>query len=164
MPTFGDSRLPERFWVKCAPSDDGCWRWHGSRMRNGYGQIRMGRRIESAHRVAFQALVGPIPDGYDADHLCRNRECVNPAHIQPVTRSENVRRGDAPKLLRAYNLGKTHCPSGHAYSAANTVIYSGKRVCRQCRAARNVARRKSGAVLSGVSFDNGGTSLTVRRK
>ena len=70
----------------------GCWLWTGG--TNGqYGELRVGQKIAKAHRVAFEMYVGPIPAGLEVDHLCRNTRCVNPAHLEPVTKAENVRRG-----------------------------------------------------------------------
>jgi len=73
---------------------------------------------------------GPIPEGLDLDHLCRNRWCVNPEHVEPVTRRENLIRG---QTTIAQNVSKTHCPAGHAYDETNTYYYRGMRQCRICR-------------------------------
>lgn len=70
----------------------GCWVWTGSRNRNGYGQMFFDGRSRLAHRVAYAAYIGPIPDGLSIDHLCRTKCCVNPEHLEAVTASENVRR------------------------------------------------------------------------
>ncbi len=84
----------------------GCWIWLGALHRNGYGNIRVGsmkdgtRGHRVAHRALYEALVGPIPAGMELDHLCRVRSCVNPAHLEPVTRRENLRRGGVLDALR----------------------------------------------------------------
>lgn len=74
-----------------------CWEWRGRRTSDGYGLFRIGRSDRYAHRFAWSALVGPIPAGLELDHLCRNRGCVNPAHLQPVAHAENVRRSLAAR-------------------------------------------------------------------
>lgn len=110
---------------------DGCWEWTASRDGYGYGQVydHASGRMMKAHRAAYEALVGPIPAGLDLDHLCRNRGCVRPDHLEPVTRGENVRRGRAGENMRS----KTHCPQGHPYDEANTRLYRGRRYCRACK-------------------------------
>lgn len=95
----------ERFWAKVDRSGD-CWRWTGALARGGYGFAVVGsrddpQRYRNAHRFAYELSVGPIPEGLELDHLCRNRRCVNPAHLEPVTHSENMRRGvERRRLLR----------------------------------------------------------------
>jgi hypothetical protein len=101
-----------------------------------------------AHRVAYEALIGPIPDGLQLDHLCRNRACVNPLHTEPVTQIENIRRGEAGVPSGSQQRAKTHCPQGHPYSQGNTYIRkNGHRMCRTCNAAaqRRLRRRNIGA-------------------
>ena len=78
--------------VDTSPGPDSCWPWRGQVNRGGYGVARYKRRTTTAHRAIYRILVGPIPDGLELDHLCRNRLCVNPAHLEPVTHLENVRR------------------------------------------------------------------------
>lgn len=94
-------RWPERTRFERALShlDIGlCWEWTGSLNKGGYGQMRLNKtRLEMAHRVVWEELAGPIPEGLDLDHLCRNRKCANPDHLEPVTRSVNLRRGRAGK-------------------------------------------------------------------
>jgi hypothetical protein len=124
--------LVQRLEAHVNRTDDGCWIWTGSIRPNGYGQIAVdvdGRRLpRQVHRVAYELFVGPIPDGLDLDHLCRNRACFNPAHLEPVTRRENARRGIKGILT-------THCPKGHPYDEANTYVRpNGHRGCRACRA------------------------------
>jgi HNH endonuclease len=121
----------ERFWPKVQKTD-GCWLWLAGRGNTGYGSFWAGAEQTTAHRFAYELLVGPVPPGLDLDHLCRVRHCVNPAHLEPVTRNENLMRGTS--TLIAIAAAKTHCPQGHEYTAKNTYLISGKhRKCRTCQ-------------------------------
>ncbi|MEU5477448.1 HNH endonuclease [Streptomyces mirabilis] len=122
----------DRLFAKIGEGPGGCWVWLGGRAGTGYGQFRWQGRDWPAHRVVYEFFIAEIPDGLDLDHLCRVRHCVNPWHMDPVTRRVNIIRGDAPKLKRA----KTHCPRGHPYSDVNTYVYRGRRSCRACRRER----------------------------
>lgn len=116
---------------------DGCLIFTG-KLSHGYGRLRVGGVTYLAHRLAYEVFVGPIPDGLTLDHLCRNRACVNPAHLEPVTLAENKRRGMSDP---ARNARKTHCDKGHEFTAENTYVTSeGYRTCRACR--RAFARRR----------------------
>jgi hypothetical protein len=136
--------LEARFLLRIDKDDaGGCWTWTGYRWRNGYGVLTMPRTQQrvAAHRWSYERYVGPIPDGLEIDHLCRNRACVNPTHLEPVTRLENVRRGLVPLVNGARERAKTHCPQGHPYDESNTYRTDrGHRQCRACGAART--RRK----------------------
>lgn len=134
--------LPERFWSKVSPEpNSGCWLWTAATTKNGYGKIDMAGRTRDAHRLAYETLVGPVPAGLELDHRCRTRCCVNPAHLEPVTRSENVRRSSIGDVLRRHHAAKTHCPAGHQYDEANTYRWTdGYRRCRACIA---ISNRKS---------------------
>ena len=110
-----------------------CWLWTGPRSGAGYIRIMADGRQQQAHRVAYKLWVGPIPPGLTIDHLCRVRWCMNPAHMEPVTQGENVRRGTAPAAL---NAKKTHCKHGHEFSQRNTYRYKGNRICRRCNSLR----------------------------
>jgi hypothetical protein len=112
--------------------ESGCWEWTGAITRLGYGNAYVGGRTMLAHRAVYEALVGPVPNGLTLDHLCRNRGCVNPAHLEPVTHRENVLRGEG---FAARHARKTHCPRGHPYDEKNTEWYRGGRYCRACRTA-----------------------------
>ena len=110
--------------------DGGCWIWTASRKRFGYGQFFLRRRIRPAHRVAYEHFVGPIPAGLQLDHLCRQPACVNPAHLEPVTAAENLRRG----LNGVLSVTRTHCRRGHERNEKNVYVDpSGTKVCRRCR-------------------------------
>jgi HNH endonuclease len=114
-------------------------------MGNGYGMITVGGVRWAAHRYSYTQLVGPIPEGLDLDHLCRNRPCCNPAHLEPVTRSENLKRGNVGVWAKEHNGKKTHCPSGHEYSGDNLYIHPrGSRCCRACTNARQRERTRRG--------------------
>jgi len=130
--------LAVRVWKRITKTDT-CWLW-AEPLRAGYGMIKNeGGRPVGAHRVVYELLVGPIPDGLHLDHLCRVRNCVNPTHLEPVTRRENILRGES---FAAANRAKTHCPQGHEYNGMNTrVSQSGKRHCRPCDTWRTAERR-----------------------
>ena len=125
-----DPAFVRRFWAKVLVGD-GCWEWQASKCQ-GYGQIGVPWRDgpERAHRVAYEMLVGPIPDGLTLDHECRNHPCVRPDHLEPVTQAVNVFRGVgfAPR-----NAGKLFCDSGHALSGDNLYRWRNRRFCRACR-------------------------------
>lgn len=119
--------------------DTGCWLWTGALNGKGYGQIGVEGRSRSTHRVAYEALVGPIPDGLQLDHLCRVRHCANPEHLEPVTGAEN--------LARSPLMGsKTHCLRGHPLSGFNVIRNGNRRYCRECHCARK--RTNSGRTSS----------------
>lgn len=132
---------PETFFEAVDVGDGlGCWRWKG-KTRNGYGVAYIGTPDRFAHRIAYALCVGPVPAGLDLDHLCRNRSCVNPSHLEPVTRQVNLLRGAG---VNAKNAAKPHCPKGHALTPDNLRAYEalrGKRICLTCVKARVEARK-----------------------
>ena len=113
-------------------------------MPNGYGQYSEKEKVLLAHRASYISLVGAIPSNLELDHKCRVRCCVNPSHLEPVTRRENTIRGIGPALLKKRQEAKTHCPQGHLYDEKNTYIgWKGDRQCKEChRAATRVCRAK----------------------
>jgi hypothetical protein len=136
--------LDDRFMSKVVwnGDEDECWSWQSTQTNKGYGEFWLDGGNVGAHRVAYELLVGPIAEGFVIDHLCRNRLCVNPAHLEPVTEEENVRRGD---FGSAANARKIECIHGHAFDRENTYISAeGYRYCRTCRrdAARRYAQRR----------------------
>ena len=120
----------DRFWSKVQQTA-GCWLWHGARIRDGYGSIRVGGRSVLAHRLAWELLRGPIPPGLTLDHLCRVRNCVNPDHLEPVTFKENVMRGNG---VSAQEARRTACIHGHLFTPENTYRPTNGRQKRSCRA------------------------------
>jgi hypothetical protein len=136
---FLDPRVPRRVWDKLQPCPmSGCWTWTGCTMPAGHGQLtivveRAKRRV-LAHRFVWGLARGPVADGLELDHLCRNAACCNPAHLEAVTHRVNVRRGDgwAGRHARA-----VACPHGHAYDEKNTYVdKAGRRKCRRCNSLR----------------------------
>lgn len=128
---------PETFWSRVPDRGEGCWEWGGARNREGYG--RYSKRL--AHRVAYELAIGPIPEGMAIDHLCRNKSCVRPDHMEPVTWAENTRR---------WAMTVTHCVNGHEFTPENTGRRSDKpaRLCLTCVRERSRAayrRRKAAA-------------------
>lgn len=123
----------DRFWTRVAKQESGCWLWTGGKARGGYGKFRFANRTGLAHRFSYEQFIGPIPSGMQLDHLCRNRACCNPTHLEPVTGRENLLRGDT---FQARNAAKTRCPAGHEYTPNNTYRYpDGRRRCIACRRA-----------------------------
>lgn len=116
-------------------TESGCWIWTGG-LSSGYGNFHNGFTQCMAHRFSYESYRGPIANGMDIDHLCRVRCCVNPWHLEVVTRRENVLRGIGPCAI---NAKKLHCVNGHELAGDNLYIWSGKRRCKSCR--RDVNRK-----------------------
>lgn len=121
--------------------NSGCWLWTGSVSKGGYGKVLIaGCKTGYAHRLLYEALVSPIPDGLDLDHLCRVRCCVNPGHLEPVTRKVNIHRGESPASQHAR---KTHCANGHPLSGENLKRREGGwRRCLICRRATSAISKQ----------------------
>jgi len=149
----------DRFWEKvdkngpipeARPGLGPCWVWTANKVHNGYGRFKptkQGRKVK-AHTWAYEAEIGPVPKGLELDHLCRNRACVNPSHLEPVTHRENLMRGNS---IVAQAARKTHCPNGHEYSPENTRMgREGDRQCWLCKQARDRARQQRKRALARV--------------
>jgi hypothetical protein len=113
--------LDRRFWSKVNYTST-CWSWLAYKNKDGYGRFIMKGKVKFAHRVAYESMHGNVPAGMELDHLCKNRACVNPSHMEPVTHIENVKRGNAN-----YKKHFTHCVNGHPLNQ--------KRKCNICQAA-----------------------------
>lgn len=128
----------DKFWKYVVKNQDRgyetpCWIWIGAKFSNGYGHLRRNNKDLLAHKVSFEHTHGPVPSGLVLDHLCRQRACVNPDHMEPVTQRQNILRG---RGASASNAIKTHCPHGHEYTPENTYNRYGQRYCRACMKAR----------------------------
>lgn len=135
--------------------ENGCWEWTGCTCF-GYGRISNCGTVNSrlAHVASYIEFVGPIPEGKELDHtchkkeecyggvLCPHRRCINPDHLEPVTRKENVRRGHGNSRAVAKQKAKKKCKHGHRYTEKNTYWYRGYRMCRTCQRVNEANRRK----------------------
>lgn len=118
-----------------------CWAWRGATNAKGYAVFSRTEGSNFAHRAIHEHFGGSVPEGFTIDHLCRDRGCVNPFHLEAVPHRVNVLRGET---LAAANAAKTHCPAGHEYNEQNSVRYNGNggRQCLLCRK-RNMAAYKA---------------------
>lgn len=118
--------LKDRFMAKVRQAGEGCWEWTGGKSSAGYGAIRAGApefSMLKAHRVSYELFRGPIPEGLVIDHLCMNKGCVNPAHLEVVAGKENSTR---------YSRARTHCKRGHQLTPETDNVRPGQRSCRIC--------------------------------
>lgn len=140
------SGLPEKVEARIIPEPmSGCWIWTGPLRdsKDGYGGLSHEGKVYRTHKFVFEFFNGPVPQGLCLDHICRNKICCNPEHLEVATWKMNIRRGAgvAPR-----NLAKTHCPQGHEYTLENTYIWAEQRFCRTCSAhyKRNYQRKTRG--------------------
>lgn len=145
---FGDTRLAEWFWSQVQVADSGCWEWTGPLSNGGYGYPYLPdlRRREYTHRLSYEAFVAPLHPDLVIDHLCRNRPCCDPAHLEQVPQRENIMR--SPIAIASINASKTHCIRGHEFTPENTgQATSGGRRCKTCVAEGEQERRQDPAYV-----------------
>jgi hypothetical protein len=145
----------ERLMAKCIVASNGCWLWQGYTNPEGYGSINIKKTPQLVHKVSYQLLVAPVPEGMQVDHLCHgwdsdcpggplciHRACFNPAHLQPKSPRGNT-LAEGSKSIAAANAKKSHCPKGHKYTKGNTrVTKKGQRQCLKCQVIRDKGRRR----------------------
>jgi len=125
---------------------EGCWLWTSSLDTKGYGRLHIGDKLRVAHRLSYEHWNGSIPEGLQIDHLCRNRNCVNPQHLEAVTQTVNQRRGIPMKERNIiYPVGQgrinqqmTHCKRGHEFTPSNINWWKNHRTCRKCKQLRHL--------------------------
>ncbi len=159
-----DPRLPARFWSKCTLDHHrGCWLWIGRMGRGGYARWTMGQQCWAGHKFAFLRLRGSYDETLELDHLCRVRHCVNPAHLEPVTHTENVRRGVS---VIAEHMKKATCIRGHEFEVLPaTSARAGRRLCRVCmnaKATERSLRRHRARIAAGLCGACGKESLVTK--
>lgn len=132
----------DRFWLKVnknglisqhRPDLGPCWIWTACLNSHGYGIFKLNKKVVASHRISYELLKGQIPEKLVIDHLCRNRDCVNPEHLEPKTRKQNTNAPGSLVFLNGRNEKlKTHCPQKHEYTLYNTRIFNGSRYCKEC--------------------------------
>ena len=139
----------DRFFDRVGITENSdCLFWKGFINHNGYPKFTIGSRVVRAHRFIYEWCIGPIPNGMELDHLCRNRNCVNPSHLEAVTRRENLLRGNT---FARENSEKTACIKGHPFIGRNVMLTrDGKRKCRACATIRDHIRRSKAATPAGL--------------
>lgn len=150
-----DPRLLDRFWEKVDKSagPNGCWTWMAWKSPSGYGRFYFTGKNVQAHRFIYERMVGPIPDGFEVDHVkargCTSPACVNPTHLEAVPPAVNRERSDNPAVV---NSRKSTCIHGHPFTPENTYVHRGKRSCRACiRVAVRTYRARCRARKQGIT-------------
>ena len=133
--------LEQRIMRLVAVTNSGCWQWTGAINRHGYGKLTVNAKTAQAHRVSYELFRGAIPNGLSIDHLCRNRACANPAHMEPVETRTNTLRGISHVAARAI---QTHCKHGHEFTAENTYLWRTSRICKACAKERKTTHKFRG--------------------
>lgn len=140
----------DRFWSLVAKADGQCWEWRGAKTNQGYGTFARTHGTRVAHRISWELTRGPIPDGLTIDHLCRNRGCVNPSHLEPVTNRENVLRGEG---ITAHLARTTACAKGHPKSENRRKGHPGCEVCKTEADLAWAKRRRDECRAKGVCIE-----------
>jgi hypothetical protein len=140
--TEGQAETLRRFFKYVEFTPFGCWEWTGGRDSAGYGGFNTGRGHVRSSRWAYVVFRGEIPEGLVVDHLCRNRPCVNPFHLEAVTQRENLMRG---QTIAAFHATKTHCKNGHEFTSITTRQTGHGRECRICSNERSKKTRERDA-------------------
>lgn len=157
------SPLLERLLARITHSEElfkgtPCWLWQGSKSKAGYGTVSISKKIMYTHRVFFELLKGSIEKGLVIDHLCRNRSCCNPDHLESVTQKVNIQRGDTGiaggSVMGARNAARTHCKYGHEFNEDNTYYTAANpkiRYCKLCRKRNyNAWKQKQSTEMNGA--------------
>jgi len=126
---MSDSKYIGRFLKKIKVLDNGCWQWIGGTNDRGYGRFTYKGKLQPPHRFIYEYYYGSICPDLTIDHLCRNRACCNPIHLEQVTLKENILRGTS---FSAINARKTHCPQGHELTGDNLYVWRDERRCVEC--------------------------------